>query len=458
MQNARADMKTNPLEVERLILDVANPRITKAESQRETLQRILDDQRNNLAVLAEDIILNGLNPMDRWLVLPADEELNYVVIEGNRRLAAIKILNNPWVLGDLQVPSGLKKKFEALSLRFDLAGVSPVDCFIVANREEAAKWIQQRHTGANEGKGIVNWSGVATARFRGNSAALQAFDLVMEEGGFSAAKREEIESKFPITTLERLLSTPDVRRLIGVQLSKGTLSTDLSTSDLVKVLRKIVTDLDDGVVNVNHLKKKEQQVDYVARLTDVLPDLSIRTGEFRPIMPSSITEKTDAANGAAEPIPQPKPKPQRLRSTLITSDCKLNVVIPKIQKIEKELRKMELAKYPNAISTLLRVFLELSADEYLKRNNVDLTFPVKGGGFKNKTLQTKMGECLATLELSGVPKKDLDGVRVGITSPNNPLNIDTLHGYIHNAHLGAIEADLTTSFDNARPFFEGIWK
>ena len=453
-------MKTDPLPIEHLILDVQNPRITKADNQRDALQRILDDQQTNLAVLAQDIAANGLNPMDRWLVLPTDEEGDHVVIEGNRRLAAIKILVNPAVLGDLQLPARLKKKLEAIAATFDPASISPIDCFIVADRTSAAPWIQQRHTGANEGKGIVNWSGVATARFRGGGVALQAFDFVMAEGGFSAAKQEEIENKFPITTLDRLMSTPAVRTIIGVQSSKGELSTDLPFPDLIKVLRKIVLDLSEGKVNVNNLKSKEQQINYVSNLVDVLPDPAKRHGAFRPIAQKEADTARDANDepGESETPPAPKPATPRPRKALIPADCKLNVDIPKIRKVEDELRKMPLILYPNAISTLLRVFLELSVDAYLTRRGIPLSITVTGPREKDKSLAVKVKECLSALEADGVPTKDLKGVRLGINSPNSPLHIDTLHSYIHNAHVGAIEGDLTTAFDNARPFFEGIWK
>jgi len=122
------------LNVGELLLDLENPRISRAGSQREVLQKIVEDQDVKLIVLAESIVADGLNPMDRWLTIksPADRGM-YIVLEGNRRLAAIKILQNPAVMKDLEVRSPVKSRFESLSTQFSLKAVEPIDCFDIEN-------------------------------------------------------------------------------------------------------------------------------------------------------------------------------------------------------------------------------------------------------------------------------------------------------------------------------------
>src|SRR5271157_3525877 len=92
------------LKLGELLLDLENPRISRATGQREALQKIIEDQDLKLVVLAESIVTDGLNPMDRWLVIKsATERGKYIVLEGNRRLATIKLLYNRAVLNDLEV-------------------------------------------------------------------------------------------------------------------------------------------------------------------------------------------------------------------------------------------------------------------------------------------------------------------------------------------------------------------
>ena len=85
--------------IDQLLLNSENPRNESAANQRDALQKILDDQEEKLFVLAEDIVEAGLSPMDRMLVLREKKDSErFIVLEGNRRIAALKILSNPSVL------------------------------------------------------------------------------------------------------------------------------------------------------------------------------------------------------------------------------------------------------------------------------------------------------------------------------------------------------------------------
>ena len=88
-------MAPKNLKIDQLKLDLLNPRIRNAANQHEAMQQIIDEQDHKLANLAEHIVdNNSLNPMDRLLVLK-DPDGKYVVLEGNRRALALKLLSNP---------------------------------------------------------------------------------------------------------------------------------------------------------------------------------------------------------------------------------------------------------------------------------------------------------------------------------------------------------------------------
>ena len=159
------------------------------------------------------------------------EKGKYTVLEGNRRLAAIRLLGNRTVLDALDVLSPIKKRLEGASLNFDLKTIEPIACFEVRERAEANGWISQRHSGENQGRGIVGWDGIATARFRGADPALQALELVLARGDLSDKEKEAVQGRFPITTLDRLLSTPAVRSKIGAETSRGKLKTNLPAAE-----------------------------------------------------------------------------------------------------------------------------------------------------------------------------------------------------------------------------------
>jgi hypothetical protein len=157
------------LTIEQLSLDNENPRINSASSQREALEKVITDEPDKLVRLARSIVRRGLNPMDRLLVFRPKGTRTYTVVEGNRRAAALKILVNPASLGALNVDNGLRKRLEDSARSFTAEKIEPVACFDVGSRENAAYWLRLRHTGENEGEGVVGWKTIAQSRFLGES-------------------------------------------------------------------------------------------------------------------------------------------------------------------------------------------------------------------------------------------------------------------------------------------------
>lgn len=446
-------MPAIPLKIEDLLLDVENPRISRAGGQKDALQKIIEDQDIKLVQLAESIVEDGgLNPMDRLLVVKSpDVKHKYVVLEGNRRFAAIKILYNAAVLTGLEVRAPIQKRLEELSAQFDRTTVEPMDCYEVPSRVEGATWILQRHTGENEGRGIVNWSSVARRRFTGRDPALQALDFVMTHGGLSDDEKTNIEARFPITTLDRLLSTPAVRAKLGLEIEDQKLLTKLPADEVMRPLRRIVRDLASKAVVVTGLKKVGQQVEYVTKLNQDLPDLSKGAKNTKVIDTFGVQDFKQPAT----PKAKPKTKRQK-RKALIPKECRLNVTNAKIEEIFKELRSLPLVDYPHAISVLFRVFLETSVDDYLGRSGIALVVKTAGGD-KDKSLRKKVEEATAHMISNGTPRKHLDGISKAISQKDNPLNVDTLNAYIHNRFFSPTERDLRVAWDNSQPFFEKIW-
>ena len=450
-------MPAKTIAISSLLFDLQNPRINKPLSQDSALQQIIEDQGIKLLALAESVLQDGLNPMDRMLVISDGSARKYTVLEGNRRLAVLRLLGEPKTLQRIEMRQNLRRRLALLSVDFAAQDIKRVDVFVLGARSEGASWIRQRHTGENEGRGIVDWNGIARARFRGSDPALQALDFVIKHGGLSDEEKSNIENRFPITTLDRLIQNPGVRTLIGVTIQKDKLQSNLPIEELIKPLRRFVRDLLNGVINVTKIKQKEQQIAYAKSLAADLPDLgkkgasSVRVDELENSVPP-------AAAAPALPAVKPKAKPvPPQRRSLIHSDCELKVSNPKIAEIEGELRALPLVSFPHAISILFRVFLEQSVDTYLIANGASLTVPSRGSGENLKSLRVKVKESIEIMKAAGVPRNVLDGVAKGIDDQKSPLCIETLNNYVHNAFFSPTERDLRVAWDNSRRFFETIW-
>ena len=442
--------------IDRLLLDSENPRISGASSQRDTLQRLLDDQEEKLFTLAESITNDGMSPIDRLLVVRENNGSDrFIALEGNRRVAALKILSNPSVLTGLQLKASLQKRLEELAKNFDRSAVEPIACFEVPSREEGTSWLFLRHTGENEGKGVVAWSGLAASRFRGTDPALQALEFVRAHGNLSDDQRESLIDNFPITTLDRLLSSREVRKRIGVEVRNRKLSSGLPAEELMKALRRMVLDLAEKTVNVSQLKNSTQQIAYIESLDSASrPDLS-KVGVIRAV--ENI--QSDEFKAKPKRVQRGTPRDPSERRTVIPRGWKLSVGDSKVASIFKELRGLRVDEYPNAIAVLLRVFLELSVDYYMDSNSLVLKYKdPKSNKVVEKSLKKKIAEVVEHLiKVKGFDRKDFAGVTRGLSVEHSPLYVDLLHAYLHNRFVTPKTRDLTGALDDARRFFEGIW-
>jgi len=442
--------------IDQLLLDTENPRIGDAASQHDALQKILDDQEEKLFELAQSIAADGMSPLDRLLVLRESKTSNrYVALEGNRRVAALKILANPAVLTGLNLKPALQRRLEELARNFNKALVEPLDGYESETREAGASWVHLRHTGENEGRGVVGWSGHAAARFRGTDPALQALEFVRTYGNLTDAQKEATGNSFPITTLDRLLATPDVRKRIGVEIKNRKLYSALPPEELMKPLRRIVLDLAQKTVRVGQLMKKDQQTDYIDKLNKSdKPSLSKR-GTVRAV--ENIRETEFKAKPArAKDRKKPDPADRRV---LVPRGTKLNITDNKTAEIMKELRRLKVDDVPHAIAVLLRVFFELSVDHYMDSNKLPLRFTDPKGNKRDKSLKSKTHEVIGHLVAhGGVERKDLFGVERGVGDSKSPLFIDLLHSYLHNRFVTPKARELLGAWNDAQRFFESIWK
>ena len=145
--------------VDRLRLDKNNPRLSSyaAGSQGEILRVLVDEEGVDELLLS--IAANGFYQAERLLVVPAKTtttgvEPDYIVVEGNRRLAAVLILRDPSVakeLGISDVPRIGPAQREQLSLL-------PVSIF----KERRRLW---PYLGFRHVNGPREWDAFDKARF-----------------------------------------------------------------------------------------------------------------------------------------------------------------------------------------------------------------------------------------------------------------------------------------------------
>ena len=144
--------------VERLVLDHCNPRLMSVDSDTTDEEIIAQLYRaEDLGELLQSIAANGYLDIEPLIVLEQDRGL--IVLEGNRRLAAIRLFREP----DLVVRVSERQRF-----RIRLPGITDkyratldrVSVYRVASREDARSFIGFKHI-----NGAAKWESYAKARF-----------------------------------------------------------------------------------------------------------------------------------------------------------------------------------------------------------------------------------------------------------------------------------------------------
>src|SRR5713226_5795548 len=121
--------------VANLLLDLENPRLGEGlGGQAEAAQAMLRAERKKTLVLAEDIKEHGLNPADRLMVIQSpDDRSRYTVVEGNRRLTALRVLAEPSIATPVLKPPS-QKKLQEWSSKYLRSPILDVDCVVFHDR------------------------------------------------------------------------------------------------------------------------------------------------------------------------------------------------------------------------------------------------------------------------------------------------------------------------------------
>ena len=428
-----------------LLIDEQNPRLLEPnEGQHRALQSLAEHLGPKLHSLAAHIVTNGMNPADLPIVTQLQDLPRYTVLEGNRRLAAIRALENPESIRGAASPTVLNKIRQLSRLYLDNP-IEEIPCVVVRDREEARIWIELRHTGENDGAGLVPWGSDESGRFKSRSGAsplhIQALDFLQGHGSLNTDTRRRL----PTTSFRRLLGSPAVRAKLGVESVAGALQLHATAPRVAKALMHVVNDLVSRAVKVRDIYTSEQRQAYAASLpADIVVAPTVATSQRQPAATSSPQNDKATSKRRTTTL--------RKRDRLIPSDCVLSIPSGRVRDIYGELRKLSLETYTNAVSVLFRVFVELSVDAYIDDDaSLNLTSDDK--------LRKKIESISKALERKKKLNKQQARAIRSANSENSSIapGTTTLNAYVHNEHVFPAPTDLRQHWSSLQPLLAAIW-
>lgn len=437
---------TAKIKLDNLLLNTENFRYETVDDQKEAIDKMLEEQGKKLVNQAQHILKHGLNPNKKVQVFPSGHEKSkYIILDGNRRVVTLKFLKNPDLIDNLPI----RKRFQTLRDNNADKLIDELECIVYDSPEENYEWIKLEHAGQQEGIGTVDWSAQQVDRFEAkvegkSSIALQAIDFLKK----SAAIPAEVKPKLPnlrITNLDRLLSDPDVRSFLGIEIDNGTLRSEIDEEETGKGLTQIVKDLMDPTFKVMRIYTKDDRRTYLENFPkESQPDLSKKSDK-----PWLLTDAK-----SAPPSKKTAPSPKE-RKHLIPKSCILKINNPKVEAIYRELQRLDVTKFKNAVAVTFRVFIELSLDCYIEANGLDKN-PASGKGFK--PLKEKVSDVTDHLiDIRGADKNICTGINIAVRNKNDLLGLTTWHAYVHNPHFSPTPQNLLITWDNVQKFAEILW-
>lgn len=476
---------TKELKLDDLYLDEKNPRfiVPPNPSQQSIVDYLIENEE--VEQLADDIAKSGgLYAGERVIV--TEENGRWIVLEGNRRICACKILMNPSLLANRRLASVEKI---ALLMNDGLKqSLSNIDVDVMKNRLEAQSSLAAKHIDGikkwstiskhkffalefDSGKSIEEISmitGVSLSKIKTGLKEYRIIDYVLKLPFWSPKEREEHLNlqEIKTTRLTRLFSARPtnsagkrLREIIDLNYDESYfIKTSLPKDVFDKILHivaqaafipnyakdfngtrstyedipQLVRFLDENRLVIEN-KSGDKNV-YVA--PDSKSDIDIKTKE---------SKKTDDSGDKKLPNTTSNKPYTSKRNVLIPEDFHVTCTVVKINDIINELKRLSLSYCVNAQAVLLRVLLELSLKYYL--NKIGESNKIQEGYLE--------GTYVAVLENMRL-KKMLNSVEHSnlIQLKKNDKIFNIFNGYVHYDSVVPNKDILIFYFDNLRQIIE----
>lgn len=463
------------LKIGSILLDPKNPRIPaerRSDDQRALIRELLEHE--DIRTLASSIAARGVYPHERLIVV--QEGRRFVVLEGNRRVAAVKLLLNP----QLAPTTAQVRSFRLLSEKADHSELGKLEAIIVDDRVAAAPIIARLHTRDPRKR----WSSVQQARFyRELSDEGLAIEEIVERVQLPAGDvlaflraeylhrialgleldkgvREKLEhSDFPLSTLRRFIESKAGRAFLGIELDGSTTSgfRGVVHADRFRAaLGAVITAITTHERLTREINKEADIERFTEQLRENLPPTPA-TGSFKA---EELVASAPAGPPTSEPLKKPTRQKERADPSILPRDLVCRSSHPRIQNVFRQLKAMPVSKFPDAVAVMLRVLFEMTVWTFIEERGLhkELIANFNKKGNKPKDWVPSQVQVLRYgLDhnffdaLTPAALKAIDSVAKDTTAF---LTIETFNQWAHSAYIIPTESELRAMFVRIRPLLE----
>lgn len=438
--------QNKPIPVSNLKLDLRNYRTVPQPDELHAVRAMIRVSPDRFWALMASMVDGGYLPTENVIILQDDEGM--IVREGNRRVAALKLILGNIPCHGITIPDDTAKIIAGLSEEWKKEN-NQVPCAIYPASESAQvdRIVRLAH-GKGEKAGRDPWGSVARARHNRdvNGTSEPALDLL--EAFLNTADNVTPQQKERWSGDYKLSVLDEASKKIAARIGAS------NASDLVRVYP-----------NTAH-KEAIDDVLYAIGMEELgFPKIRSKTKDFIsdynfPLAPAPDdpppAPDPDSPSGrkvAAVAISNPIAVRRALKQLKIMGDNRSKVVT-----LRDEMARLNLAKTPIAFCFLLRSMFEISSKAYCEDHAGTPGAPTnKKANGEEKKLVEVLREITKHLTKSGrdkVAEKLLHGSMTELAKPEGILSVTSLNQLVHNPNFSLAPADISITFGNIFPLLK----
>lgn len=441
------------LDISQILMDRENPRHDEMRDQREILNWHVNVLADELIQLMRSISTNGLSDIEKILVQPAVGG-NYVVKEGNRRIAALKLLNDPSLCDDVL----FRRRIESVNIspEFDYR----LDCVCCSDRPRVLWMMGLRHLGQQNGVGTYKWGAAEKSRhqqdYEGKARywrSLYFIDYAIENNLISDQQGVRLNER--VSNLDRLVPSAEFKQALGVSYKGDAIKVGLEKSIHDKILSVLLQKISEPSFNVSKIYQSNDKVTFLTAVLDeakgvgALDEKPVLVRGDSPKEQVNI-EQSDGMESENSPrvVPQarkdlgdlyPVPKVRKLpspaeRDTLFIGSLGIPPGFAKCAKLYRQVDSLKLSNHGLVVACAARALVDISCRTYVEH------FKLESAGRKNGFNQVSLADMVKltaeNLFSNGLISKELGKLIGGgeAANPNSILHPQALHAFMHGRY------------------------
>lgn len=483
---------TAQLEIEKLSIDLKNFRTTPQKKESDAVKAMISIKPDRFFAIMESIIEDGYLPTENIILLK--DGTKFIVKEGNRRIAALKLIHGHYRISDYGIPSSIIEKIKALDAiwKKDNAKV-PCTVFNSSEADKADKVVTLAH-GKGEKASRDPWNSVARARHNrdvknASEPALDILEKYLKTGlNLTGQQKERWGGDYPLTVLNEALSK--IYSRFGVA-SSAELAKKYPKINFLSGVEEMIRDIGLEQLETREIRNTDNGHDFALKY-NIKPISQPQTpsqpasagasnannasaqgtaGTTQPgttTTPNAQNQNTTTNNSqaqSAQQTTQNASQPTGPRAYAINDPKHVSALLKKFsprghnrQKVvalRDELKKLKINDNPIAFCLILRSIFEISAKVYANEKSISLT---KSGG-KEKKLAELLRDITNNLTNNNsnmAMVKVLHGAMTEIAKTDGLLSITSMNQLVHNTTFSIVPQDICTLFGNIYPLLESM--